>query len=262
VALKLSAAAVTDVGLLREVNEDSVFTSTDLYAVADGMGGHAAGDVASSLAVTVLRQISDSGELTPETLIQALTSANSAILTSAATHAGQAGMGTTVAGLGVVRLSGVEHWIAFNIGDSRVYRFADGQLQQLTVDHSEIGEMVAAGVIDAATAQVHPRRNVVTRCLGTDPPPDPDIWVFPPVPGERFLICSDGLVVEVPDAGISEALLHEPDAERAAAVLVRMAREAGGRDNITVVVVDHLPTSAEARIDDTTIPRTRLLGSL
>jgi protein phosphatase len=259
--LTVSAAAATDVGLLRKVNEDSMLTLPRLYAVADGMGGHAAGDVASALAVNILGRVANSEPLTPDDLINALAMANDAILSSAAARRSQAGMGTTIAGLGIVSMSGGDHWLVFNIGDSRVYRFAHGQLQQVTVDHSEVEELVAAGSLHREDARTHPRRNIVTRCLGTSPAPEPDVWVFPPEADERFLICSDGLTTEVSDADIVDVLTTEADAGDAAGTLVRRARDAGGRDNITVIIVDHLTSAAPTTADDTTTPRTRVLRS-
>jgi protein phosphatase len=155
--------------------------------------------------------------------------------------------------------------LVFNIGDSRVYRFAQGQLHQVTVDHSEVEELIAAGSLHPEDARNHPRRNIVTRCLGTDPGPEPDVWVFPPEADERFLICSDGLTTEVTDTDIVSVLATHPDAGDAAGTLVRQAREAGGRDNITVIVVDHLMTATASTTDgiadDTTTPRTRVLRS-
>ena len=165
-------------------------------------------------------------------------------------------MGTTVAGLAMTRFAGSPHWAVFNVGDSRVYRFADNHLERMTVDHTEVAELVALGVISEAAAMDHPRRHVVTRALGTDPPPDADLRVFPPVPGERFLICSDGLPLELADASIAAVLAGEPDPQRVANSLVRQAVEAGGRDNVTVVVVDHrlVPQTAT---DAETVPRSR-----
>lgn len=253
------SAGETNIGRRRAVNEDALLTTHDLFAVADGMGGHAAGDVASATAVEVLRLLSGSA-LTPEDVASALVAANEAILDSASAHPEQRGMGTTVAGLGVVQLSGGAHWLVFNVGDSRVYRYAEGTLHQLTVDHSEVAEMVAAGEIDAGAARSHPRRNVVTRCLGTSPFPDPDMWVFPPQPGERFVVCSDGLTVELADDAIVEILDRYIDPATAATALVERALTAGGRDNVTVIVVNHLLAEGRNPIDENTAPRARQFG--
>jgi protein phosphatase len=234
------AAAVTDVGRVRALNEDSHLTGGDLFVVADGMGGHAAGDVASELAVQRLSQLAGHPELKPAALREAIAHANREILTAASTDQRRAGMGTTIAGLGVIRFAGSEHWVVFNVGDSRVYKFVDGTLVKLTVDHSEVEEMVVAGTINAEEARTHPQRNVITRALGMDPPPEADVWIFPTESGERFLLCSDGLHSELTDREITAVLRAEPTAKGAAETLVRQAVEAGGRDNVTVIVVDHL----------------------
>jgi protein phosphatase len=164
-------------------------------------------------------------------------------------EAGHGGM-TTVAGIALVTLSERPHWVVFNIGDSRVYRFDGGGLTQLTVDHSEAQELVAAGLLTAAEARTYPRRNVVTRVLGSAGISDPDLWLFPPRVGERFVICTDGLTNDVADEEIEEVLRLHADANKAASVLVERAVAAQARDNVTALVVDHL-VAAEASSCDT-----------
>src|SRR5947207_1782171 len=136
----------------------------------------------------------------------------------------------------------------------RVRDLVEDTLVQMTVDHSEVEELVASGTIGSEEARTHPRRNVVTRALGTDPAPDPDVWVFPPTPGERFLICSDGLPMELPDAEIAEVLRAEAVPQEAAEALVRKAVDAGGRDNVTAVVVDHISTDDDVNADTSPPP--------
>ncbi|MBG6139819.1 PP2C family protein-serine/threonine phosphatase [Longispora fulva] len=252
----MRSGTASDAGRVRELNEDSSLTMATMFAVADGMGGHAAGEVASRLAVARLGRLGDRPGLKPADVRAELALANEEILASAAAHPERAGMGTTVAGLCLLRFAGSEHWVVFNIGDSRVYRFAEDSLSRMTVDHSEVEELVAAGVISAAEAREHPRRNVVTRALGMDPAPDADLWMFPPTPGERFLICSDGLSTELGDPEIAAVLWAEPVAQRAARTLVRLAVEAGGRDNVTVVVVDHVACDDDTASEDT-LPRSQ-----
>ena len=262
--ISIRAGAATDPGRVRDHNEDSVFAGTGLYAVADGIGGHAAGEVASAMAVARLELLGGLPDLNPEAVRAHLALANREILAEAARHPERGGMGTTVAGVALATFAGTEHWVVFNVGDCRVYRFTGGLLDQLTVDHTEVAELIAAGTIDAAQAHKHPRRNVVTRALGTDPAPEVDLWILPPTPGERFLICSDGLPLELADAQISRVLGEEADADAAAHLLVRLAVEAGGRDNVSAVVVDALrpeavtgagpaddPYSADDAVDDT-----------
>lgn len=259
VMLTLVSGSATDVGCVRTNNEDDVFTSSSLFAVADGMGGHAAGEVASHVAINCLSQLAERNDLTPEDIVAVIDSANREILALASANADSRGMGTTIAGLGVVRVGGADHWVAFNVGDSRVYRYADAVLAQVTVDHSEVEELVALGEITAEDARTHPTRNVVTRSLGTQPPPVADLWVFPPSPDERFVLCSDGLTQEVDDEGIANVLRDNPDPQSAADALVSAALQAGGRDNVTAVVVNLLPAPGQSDAVGDTAPR-RLIG--
>ena len=243
--LTLRWGSATDVGRVRQLNEDSLLTTPTLFVVADGMGGHAAGEVASDLAVTEFRRLAEFSALRPEDIAAAIWRANEHIVTAGTEHGDQFGMGTTLTGLGVVTADGSDRWAVFNVGDSRVYRFADGLLTQLTVDHSAVQELVEAGQLSRDAARTHPRRNVVTRSLGSDPAPQADVWVFPPVIGDRFLVCSDGLTNELDDVDIALVLRDAADPEVAAQELVLRANQAGGHDNITTVVVD-LVAAAEA----------------
>lgn len=233
----ISHGVATDVGRVRQHNEDSARAAGTVFVVADGMGGHAAGEVASRIASDALMELAERPALQARDIVDQLTEANRRILESAARHPEQTGMGTTVAGLALVSGDGSEHWVVFNIGDSRVYRLLDGHLSQVTVDHSEVQELVDRGVITAEQAQHHPGRNVITRSLGRDPMGQVDHWVFPPSPGEAFVICTDGLSNELGRADIEAVLLDAGDAQEAADELVRRAVEAGGRDNVTAIVV-------------------------
>lgn len=236
-ALRVRSGASTHVGRVRDHNEDSVLAEGLVFAVADGMGGHAAGEVASALAVESLRRLCERPAERPEDVAAALAAANLSILESQSRTPEQRGMGTTVSGLTVATEGGREQWVVFNIGDSRVYRLADDRMHLLTRDHSEVRELLDAGVIDAAEAARHPLRNVITRSLGSDPPPMADTWVLPPVRGERFVICSDGLSNELDDDEIRRVTGTHPDPQVAADELVAAAVRAGGRDNVSVVVV-------------------------
>lgn len=254
--LTISAAAKTHTGRVRRSNEDSMLVTERFVAVADGLGGHAAGEVASRIAVDRLEQLGSRDRVHPDDVIAAIEDANSEILLEMRRHPDYEGMGTTVTGLGVVDVGGSQHCVVFNVGDSRVYRFFEDALTQVTVDHSEVEELLAAGAITAEAAAVHPRRNVVTRCLGSLPSPTPDLWVFPASGQERFLVCSDGLTNEVDDAGIAELLAEHADPETAAGALVEQALAAGGRDNIAVIVVD-LSSGDSQPINVDTAPRAR-----
>lgn len=237
--LSIACGSRTEVGLVRAHNEDALLVGRRLWAVADGMGGHAAGDVASALAVASLARIDEGvDELRPDDLLRALEEANAALLRHGDEHPETFGLGTTVTGLARVVVDDTPQWAVFNVGDSRVYRFAGGVLSRVTVDHSEAEEMVLAGLISAEEARVHPFRNIVTRSLGSPLELLVDLWVLPLTPGERFLVCSDGLNSEIADDAIARILRDEPDADGAAGHLVAAALEAGGRDNVTAIVVD------------------------
>jgi protein phosphatase len=244
--------AATSVGHVRKVNEDSLLVNPPLFAVADGMGGHGAGDLASSLAIDAIKAAARLRPLSEDGVLAALDGANRAIVTYEGAH----GMGTTITGMALVGTPGGDRLMVFNVGDSRVYRLSAGDLVQVTIDHSEVQELVEAGVITRDEARVHPRRNIVTRALGTTPPCRPDHWLLPAMGGDRYMACSDGLYSELPDERIAE-LLASGDPQGAAEALVAAAEAAGGHDNITVVVVDvvgfgHLGGYSEA--DVPTVP--------
>jgi protein phosphatase len=257
--VSVSVGTATDVGRVRQFNEDCAVAGPVLFAVADGMGGHAAGDVASAMVVARLSRLAARPDLTPAVVKADLIECNREILAVADRDAERAGMGTTVAGVVLVSLAGSQHWLVFNIGDSRVYRFVDDRLVRITVDHSEVEELVAAGALRADEARSHPRRSVVTRVLGMRPDPEADTWVFPPTAGERFVICSDGLSSELSDSEIADILRAQPDAQTAATALVAQAVAAGGRDNVTVVVINHLVAAAD-ELDEDTLQRGALRG--
>lgn len=258
--VRIRWGAATHVGRVRDHNEDRLIAQGRVYAIADGMGGHAAGEIASGIAVQALGELNSRDRVRSEDVMELLRRTNSRILESAAMNPEQTGMGTTVAGLTVVDAGGGEHWLVFNVGDSRVYRFLGNRLSLVTRDHSEVREMVDAGIITADEARRHPLRNIITRSLGTDPGPSPDVWVFPPYPGERFVLCSDGLTNEVDDRTIMLALQQDDDPQRVADALCRLALDSGGRDNISVVVVAF---DADSPDDDEadTAPRHSLMPS-
>jgi protein phosphatase len=256
---------------MRVLNEDSVIVEPRLFAVADGMGGHAAGEVASGIAIDTLRSLAWQAETRPDDVLAAIDQANQQILAFARNHAEHTGMGTTLAGLGLVTFVGSQHWMIFNVGDSRVYGVGAGGLRRLSVDHSEVEELIEAGEITEDQARVHPRRNVITRSLGTHPAPVPDTWMLPVESGQRFLICSDGLILELTEDQVAQVLAEECDSQKAADRLVADAVRAGGRDNVSVIVVEVVATEAMParadsdddiatgpRIDDTQ-PRLRVL---
>lgn len=247
----VQAGWATDVGA-RPHNEDAAVVTDRVYVVADGMGGHAAGEVAADLAASSLGKLSSRPEITPADVLSRLTEANAAIAEAARTNPAQRTMRTTVAGLVLVSAGGSPHWMVFNVGDSRVYRYVGGALLQVTVDHSEVRELIDAGVIDESEAARHPGRNVVTRSLGETQMGAPDVWVFPPESGEIFLICSDGLSGVVPHEEIEAELRSCAEVQQSADRLVRRAVGLGGRDNVTAIVVRRDPSDLSTAAQDTT----------
>jgi protein phosphatase len=254
VAIEVRWGSATHVGCVRSSNQDATLAGPTVFAVADGMGGHAAGDVASTLAVGSLAKV-DPGA-TPEDLIAAVRSANEVILEESSPGSGREGMGTTVTGLCLARSDDGDVVLVFNVGDSRTYRLAGGSFRQLTEDHSLVAEMVRDGELRAEDAATHPSRNVVTRALGIPGHLEVDQWSDPPVPGTTYLMCSDGLSNELGEAELQEVLsaLDEPQAQ--ADRLVALALEAGARDNVSVVVVTvDAVTDVAGDTDEDTNPR-------
>lgn len=233
--IRLVAGAASLVGQVRTANEDSVLVAEDLVVVADGMGGHLAGEVASADAVEVVGGAAGRRSLVD--LVSSVHLANRRINERAAGDEELHGMGTTVCAVGVVDEDG-EHLAVLNVGDSRVYLLAGGVLTRLTEDHSLVETLVREGRITAADAEVHPQRNVLTRALGVEALVVVDAWLLEPCDGDRLLLCSDGLFNELTEDRIAQVLAEGDDPEVAARRLAAEADSAGGRDNITTVVVD------------------------
>ncbi len=241
----LVGAACSDIGRVRAINQDSVLAEPQLplFAVADGMGGHRGGEVASALAIDELEQqlgvAARAGRVeSVDALVDAVLSANERVFEHALANPELKGMGTTLVTMALIEAgSGVAVGLA-NVGDSRVYCLTDGVLEQLTEDHSLVQGLVRQGQITSAEAAVHPLRNVVTRVIGVEADVNVDWWERPAVEGDRYLLCSDGLFNEVGDARIAATLRLLNDPFDAARALVVLANDGGGRDNITCVVVD------------------------
>jgi protein phosphatase len=235
VSIRLRAAGATDVGNIRDSNEDDLLIVDDaLYVVADGMGGHVAGEVASREAVDAMREAYGSPGSTDD-LRQAVRLANGAVWKRGSDDPSYRGMGTTVTAVAVVD---DDKLAIANVGDSRTYLLRDDELIQLTEDHSFVQEAVRSGQLTRVQAESHPRRSQLTRALGVGDDVDVDVEVVEPLSGDRLLLCSDGLWDEVGDELIAMVLANRKDPEEAASELVRWAKDAGGRDNITVIVVD------------------------
>ena len=233
----LRSGSATDTGLVRSVNQDLAVETGTLFAVADGMGGHAGGEVAARLAVDTLT-VAFGAKPTGTGLSEAVSEANRVVFEHSLDNPDLRGMGTTMTAAALVNEDGRDVIALVNVGDSRSYRFHDGLLSQITVDHSLAEEMVRSGEISETEAAVHPHRHILTRALGVSEDVVVDLWRIQPARGDRFLLCSDGLTNELEMPQISEVLATVPDPQVAADLLVRAARTHGGSDNITVVVVD------------------------
>ena len=234
-AVVLDAGAATDVGLRRKANEDSYLTGYPIFAVADGMGGHDAGDRASQAVIQQLSTLVGARDIRPETLVAALETARVSV--AAIADETERGAGSTVTGVAVSMHEAIAHWLVFNIGDSRVYRLRDGLLSQLSIDHSLVQQLLDSGELAPADLASFQGKNVITRAVGADDS-DADLWMHPILQNERLLLCSDGLTGEATDEEIRDLLLATPGAQPAADALVKRALENGGRDNVTVVVLD------------------------
>ena len=245
--MKLLYAARTDVGMIRSGNEDN-FTvdaspSRGLFIVADGMGGHAAGEVASEMAVQIVqRELSSVRDLDGEDVVQlvanSLKHANRAIHERTLTEVDKQGMGTTAS---VLLVSGGRYLIG-QVGDSRVYLLRDGSFAQLTKDHSYVQEQVDAGFLTPEQARYHPYSNVITRCVGAGQDVEPDIYRGEVRAGDIYLVASDGLTGMVDDRRLAQLLASRAEPERKVQALISEANGRGGLDNITAIIVQVLET--------------------
>jgi PPM family protein phosphatase len=228
-----ATSGVTDAGRKRRRNEDAYVVEPPLFAVADGMGGAQAGEVASRLAVAAFREFHEADELEPAERVTAIIrEANRRIYERAREDAKASGMGTTVT---AALLAGTAIAIG-HVGDSRAYRLRDGRLEQLTEDHSLVADLVRSGRLTQEEADTHPQRSVITRALGTDPEVDVDSFDVAVEPGDVFLLCSDGLTTMVDDDEIVRIVTEAKDLDDAAKRLVKAANRRGGEDNVTVVL--------------------------
>jgi protein phosphatase len=257
--VELVVAARTDVGMIRAGNEDSFHAASDvsggIFIVADGMGGHAAGEVASEMAVQILRdqleQLRDLHDRSAEERVSnALRSANIAIFNRTVTEVDKQGMGTTASAL---ILAGRRYLIG-QVGDSRVYILRDGALKQVTKDHSYVQEQVDAGFLTPEQARYHPYSNVITRCVGASDDVDPDTFAGEIREGDVFLVASDGLTGMVDDRRLQQLLLARAEPQRIVDSLIAEANGRGGLDNITAIVIavrglDADPYTAERTVE-------------
>lgn len=239
------AASATDTGKVRSSNQDRCLATSALVAVADGMGGHVGGEIAARTAIDALQR-SFAASRSASGLASATIQANRAVFDQSERDGSLRGMGTTLTAAAIVGTGRRERVAVANVGDSRAYLLRDGELVQLTDDHSLVEEMVRNGELTPAEAATHPHRHVLTRALGIDESVKVDTWEIDPAAGGRLLLCSDGLTNECSDAEIAGVLGTAADPATAAERLVALALEHGGSDNVTVVVADIDPTGRVA----------------
>lgn len=238
--LRLVSTALSDIGYVRANNQDSGFAGSRIIAMADGMGGHAGGDTASTIVIRTLAHIERSenhgsvGAMASH-LVKSLLAAHDAIIGRAQKEPSLSGMGTTVDAVALTR----GWWVQAHIGDSRAYLLRDGHLMRMTKDHSYVQHLIDVGRITPEEARNHPKKNIVMRVLGDfDIDPHPDIALHKAQPGDRWLLCSDGLCGSLEDSTIQEVMLTVPDRDECAQRLVNMALRAGSTDNVTAVIGD------------------------
>ncbi|WP_295013514.1 PP2C family serine/threonine-protein phosphatase [uncultured Microbacterium sp.] len=267
--------AATHTGLRRSLNEDAYLAQAPLFLVADGMGGHRAGDLASGTVIDGFAALAGRATLTVDDVAFTLARARAAVeaLGGTALDEGTAARaGTTLSGVAVAAVDGVGYWLAVNIGDSRTYRLSGGVLEQVSVDHSVVQELIDAGELSRADASRDRRRNVITRAIGAGSTGEADYWMIPARIGDRILVCSDGLSSEIGDDEIRTVLTVHEDPQVAADRLIEHALECGGRDNVTAIVVDALHVSSrpggsgggevDDDIDSDTRPRAEAMGGM
>ena len=244
---RVLSVASSHIGRVRASNQDSGYAGTHLFLVADGMGGHAGGDVASSLATQAVTAVADerfeSIEIAQQRLVESVKNSAAELIEAVREHPDLAGMGTTVSAL----LRHNRQVVIAHIGDSRVYRLRGGVLEQITTDHTFVQKLVETGRITPEEALVHPRRNVLMRVLGdVAGSVDVDTAVLDTEPGDRWMLCSDGLCGYVTENAIANVLKSEPDASKAASKLINLALERGAPDNVTVVIAGVNETNMSA----------------
>jgi protein phosphatase len=262
--VQLTVAARSDTGMIRSGNEDSFFAEANpargLFVVADGMGGHAAGEVASEMAVEIvsreLATVRDlRGDSVAQTVARAVRQANSAIYQRTIAEIDKQGMGTTVS----VLMLANSRYLVGQVGDSRVYVLREGALRQITKDHSYVQEQVDAGYLTPEQARYHPYSNVITRCVGASGEVEPDTYAGEVRSGDIFLVASDGLTGMVEDRRIQQLLSSRASPARMVDALIAEANGRGGLDNITAIVI-HVLEASDSRVEEKTVETPSIRG--
>lgn len=227
--------AATSAGRRRPINEDSYLAALPIFVVADGMGGHQRGDLASAIAIDEFASLAERSVILPQDIDVCFRNAAHRLRDALTEGVG----GTTVCGVALSLQDGVPYWLIFNLGDSRVYRLSTAKhiMEQVSVDHSVVQELLEAGVVDREGATRHRERHVITKALETVSVPEPDYWMIPIEQGDEILLCSDGLCDELSDQDIAQAWASGTGPQDSATRLVEAAVTAGGKDNVTAVVV-------------------------
>jgi serine/threonine protein phosphatase PrpC len=244
----LRSGSATDTGMRRKVNEDALISRTPVFLVADGMGGHRSGEVASAAAIAEFAAFAGRATVSVAEVRTAFARARVRVETLPDAE----GAGTTLTGAVLVDVDGTTSWLVLNLGDSRTYLLSGGEFEQVSVDHSVVQELIEQGELDAETAARDDRRNIITRAIGAGSSGDPDYWLIPVHAGDRLLACSDGLTGELTPARIEAMMRTAGHPQAIATQLVHEALLHGGRDNITAVVVDAVGDDGdESDVDDT-----------
>ena len=231
----MTAALRTDIGRVRKQNEDAAYMNEErgIYVVADGMGGHLAGEVASQMAIDAMKHMAEKHDAASISVLrEAVCEAHEAISARARANQNCSGMGTTLSAM----WRGGRYMYIAHVGDSRIYRLRGGELEQITQDHSLVEELVRARIITREEARNHPRRNIITRALGTPGENAPDMLATDVHEGDLWLLCSDGLTGMVSDEEIEDVLNGSESLDVKADTLIKMALAAGGRDNVTLIL--------------------------
>ena len=245
-AMTVTWAGATDQGRKRENNQDAFFAEFPLFVVADGMGGHAGGEIASNAAVSELAAVVAAGSVTPGTIEAALARATEQITNHP--EATDEGTGTTLTGIFLTEAQEESLWMSLNIGDSRVYLVRDDGIVQVTTDHSVVQELIASGRLSPEEAEAHPYSNVITRAVGVSEHGVPDYVAVAPEDGDVFIICSDGLTKELTDYGLLHFVREMTGPAGAVDAMMTAALENGGRDNVTLIVVQVRVGSSTAEV--------------